>query len=835
MLRHLSTRLAWLSIAVATAVALWASPAAAHALATGTAPASDEVVDSPPSEVVVEFNEPVTPVDAATGVAAPNGDRVDSDVSRGDSPSVLVIEIDADQRGTYLVGYRVVSDDGHPVAGTFTFSVGQRTEAPGADTLIGDTDGLVQALLYTGRFLGYAGLALALGAGVLLAAGARPRAYTARLIAAGLSAVAATAVLGIPLQAAYESGVPLTALDAPALQTVMESPVGLAALLRLLLVLLALPPLRGLITAAEPGRGHLAGLTAVGLAMVATWPLAGHPMATDPVPVAFAADGLHLAAALTWAGGIAALLAIAIKRGACTPAATRRFWVALVPWLLGTVVVAGTATALLHIDSIAALTDTRYGRLVALKALLLTAIVAVGLLTRKALLRDGGDGTKALRRLVGVELALAAAVLAAVVVLVQAVPAKTALLEGAGTAEQAETAALVTTDLYSGQLILEPGRPGPNSVRILVSDSDGEPLEIAEWEAEWGLEGEPAEPLRLIELRGGILGGEISVPEAGRYVFTFTLTDAEGRAATAETALEVALPVAEGPPGVLGQLEAPLLQVPVEVLGQESGGVGGQGRVVAVAADRHRRHERGVGLDQHRLGRGGRGGPAQHRGVLERDVAGEAHEVAAPGALGRERGVPGEAVHHHPLRRPFLVQDRQDVVVGVAVVDDQGLAAALGDLDVAAEGLGLRRAAGLAGAVVVQPGFADRGDPRQCRQLVDRRQRRVQVRRQRRLVGVQRHRRQHPVVGRGQVARPAGRFEVGADLHHGADAGRLGPVDQFADGRLAGFGGARPVLGVAAGDDVEVGVAVADGGRERFGQRGRFGSVHASTIRIRLP
>ncbi|GAB3998085.1 hypothetical protein GCM10029992_22910 [Glycomyces albus] len=158
--------------------ALWASGAWAHALATGTEPAADEVLDTPPAEVVIEFNEPVTPVDAATGVVAPDGDRVDTGIAEGEGPSVMVISIDADQEGTYLVGYRVVSDDGHPVSGTFNFSVGTETEAPGADALIAETDPLVQGLLYANRGIGYAGLALALGGGVLMAAGlgtARPR------------------------------------------------------------------------------------------------------------------------------------------------------------------------------------------------------------------------------------------------------------------------------------------------------------------------------------------------------------------------------------------------------------------------------------------------------------------------------------------------------------------------------------------------------------------------------------------------------------------------------------------------------------------------------------
>jgi copper transport protein len=536
----LATRLAWSSLTAVLVGALWASGAWAHATATKTDPASGAILDAPPSEVVVEFNEPVTPVDAATGVVAPDGDRADTGLSQNDEETELTIAVDADQEGTYLVGYRVVSHDGHPVSGTFTFAVGAETEAPSAEALTAGTDPLVQALLYGNRWFGYAALALALGAGVLLVAGARPRQVVARLVATGLAVVAMTAVLGIPLQAAYETGTSVSGLDSVGLQTVMESNAGLAALLRLLLVLLALPIMRTVVTGEDdPKPLIVTGLAGVGIALAATWPLAGHPMATEPVVVAFVADMVHLAAAMAWAGGVLVLLILALRKDTEVPDTAVETWIALVPWLIANVLVAGLASGLLHIDSIEALTETTYGRLVMLKAALFVVIVVAGLFTRRALLR-GTESRRRLRVAAGVELVFLAVVMAAVAVLVQAVPAKTALLETeTSEAESTETATLVTTDVYSAQVVLEPGRPGPNSVRILADDLEGAPFPATEWTATFGLEGEEAEEMRLIELRTGVLAGEVSLPDEGRWVFTFTLTDAEGNTATAEAAVDV--------------------------------------------------------------------------------------------------------------------------------------------------------------------------------------------------------------------------------------------------------------------------------------------------------
>jgi copper transport protein len=543
-----ATRFAWSSLAAALVGALLgvvfgaltASGAWAHATATKTEPASGALLDAPPSEVVVEFNEPVTPVDAATGVVAPDGDRADTGLTQNEDETTLTIAVDADQEGTYLVGYRVVSHDGHPVSGTFTFSVGAETEAPSAEALTAGTDPFVQALLYGNRWFGYAALALALGAGIFLVLGARPREVPAKLVATGLAVVAMTAVLGLPLQAAYETGTSISNLDAAGLQSVMESNVGLAGLLRLLLVLLALPLMRTVVTSEEEPQPLLvAGLAAVGAALTATWPLAGHPMATEPLVVAFVADLVHLGAAMAWAGGVLVLLILACRKGVEIPDKAAETWLVLVPWLVANVLVAGLASALLHIDSIKALTDTTYGRLVILKAVLFVVIVGAGLFTRRALLRRT-EGQTRLRVTAGVETLFLAAVMAAVAVLVQAVPAKTALLETETTeAQSTETATLVTTDVYSAQLVLEPGRPGPNSVRILADDLEGAPFPAEEWTATYGLEGEAPEEMRLIELRTGILAGEVSLPDDGRYVFTFTLTDAEGNTATAEATVDV--------------------------------------------------------------------------------------------------------------------------------------------------------------------------------------------------------------------------------------------------------------------------------------------------------
>ena len=103
---------------------LSAGPAFAHAELIGTSPAADSSV-SDVTEVTVTAGEELLQVGAeAEGfvIAVSDEDGAfygDGCVSvRGDTASM---DVALSLRGTYTVAYRVISDDGHPVEGTFTF------------------------------------------------------------------------------------------------------------------------------------------------------------------------------------------------------------------------------------------------------------------------------------------------------------------------------------------------------------------------------------------------------------------------------------------------------------------------------------------------------------------------------------------------------------------------------------------------------------------------------------------------------------------------------------------------------------------------------------------
>ncbi len=135
----------------------------------------------------------------------------------------------------------------------------------------------------------------------------------------------------------------------------------------------------------------------------------------------------------------------------------------------------------------------------------------------------------------------------------------------------------------------------------------------------------------------------------------------------------------------------------------------------------------GVGLDEDEFARQDRQGRAQ---VGVRRVSDGASEGGVPAVLGealRHCSVPRIAVEDDALiRARALAQDRQGVLVGVAVVDLQGEAGALRHLDVRTEGLLLRLAARVGGAEIVQAALPHRDDHRVAQARLDGGQRLVE-------------------------------------------------------------------------------------------------------------
>jgi methionine-rich copper-binding protein CopC len=115
-------RIGGLLAAPAVLVAMTPGLASAHSVLLGTAPADTAVVTTVIGEVTLTFNETVHAQFSTVVVTGPG------DVTYSDGPlrvldAVVHQSVFPLRSGGYRVAWRVVSADGHPVSGTFGFTV----------------------------------------------------------------------------------------------------------------------------------------------------------------------------------------------------------------------------------------------------------------------------------------------------------------------------------------------------------------------------------------------------------------------------------------------------------------------------------------------------------------------------------------------------------------------------------------------------------------------------------------------------------------------------------------------------------------------------------------
>lgn len=469
----------------AFAVLGWAAPASAHATLVSTDPAEGAVLATAPGEVTFTFDESVQLVPDGLLAFDASGDPVGIDASA--SGEVVTGDLPGDlDDGTYVITWRVVSADGHPIAGSLTFHVG----APSAKVeqpKIGPTEPgslpTIQAIVHG---LDYVALLLAGGLafflawttrGVRLDDGVRRR--LVRLLRGSAVVAVAAAAVAVPLSGAYQLGsgpggiVDLSSLD-PAL--VRED--------LLVLVLQAL----GLAAAVWSATRQKSGLATDLATALAVWSpaLVGHTRAYEPSTLLVVTDALHLSAGAVWLGGLVGL-AIALPTIAGRPRdavqlLTRFSTVAA--GLLGLLAASGVLLGWRIVGSWSRLFEETYGRLLLVKVALVLVVVAIAAYNRYRLVPQvtsgvGHDrqrrGTGLVRRAVLAEAALLVAVLAVTGFLTQKPPGG----EPPAQPTTADTGAVAgSADDFKVVAVLDPGPGLQRRLIVQVQDATGEPLDL---------------------------------------------------------------------------------------------------------------------------------------------------------------------------------------------------------------------------------------------------------------------------------------------------------------------------------------------------------------------
>lgn len=170
--------------------------------------------------------------------------------------------------------------------------------------------------------------------------------------------------------------------------------------------------------------------TVAALAMGAFPAFTGHANAGDLRAVTLVADTVHVWAVGAWMGGLTIVLLLEHRyrasdstAGSLLPVLVPRFS-PLAMGSVGALATTGVVAAWVHLDGIAALYTSAYGRLLVLKLLLVGGVLALGARNFRRLSPRLGeeDEQAALRRSAAMEITIAALVLAITAVLVRTSP-----------------------------------------------------------------------------------------------------------------------------------------------------------------------------------------------------------------------------------------------------------------------------------------------------------------------------------------------------------------------------------------------------------------------------
>lgn len=123
---RIRTIIAAASVATVAALAV-AAPASAHDTIVSSTPAADSQLATAPTEVVLTFSNDLLSLDGNSGTAMTVSDESGEDWVAGEpvitADTVTVPLAEGMPNGAYTVTWQVVSSDGHPTSGDYSFSL----------------------------------------------------------------------------------------------------------------------------------------------------------------------------------------------------------------------------------------------------------------------------------------------------------------------------------------------------------------------------------------------------------------------------------------------------------------------------------------------------------------------------------------------------------------------------------------------------------------------------------------------------------------------------------------------------------------------------------------
>lgn len=496
----------------------------AHASLDSSVPAANSVLERGPTEVVLDFDDAVTAAVASVELFDADGGSLDvADPVEGDDGTIVRAEVPGGESlvdGLYAVVWRVTSDDGHVIEGSFAFQVGTASTGDSTELLAGlasDDRSAADTAYAIARFAALLGAVVLLGGGWWAAQrnGALAGRRSTRWVIGGAAVLAVCGSV-----AAFLAFV----------ATVGDGPGGALRITTGRLLVARIPLL--VLVALLPRARRWWSLAAVGT--VLTFSAAGHPHALDPWPLWVSVDAVHLSAVAVWFGGLAVLATMRRRELADidVESVARRFStvatvavpVAVVTGVLQTWQIAG------GVGDIAA---TAWGRLLLVKVTLVVVVLGVAGAARWLVQHEGAWS---LRRTMIVEAVVGVVVLGLVAAMVGTAP------RAASAAEPFEATLAAGDAMVS--VVLTPAATGSNELHVVVSRAGGALAPVDGLEARVSLPdaGLPVAPVTLTREGPDHFSGSVTFAQSGTWLLELIVSLDESSSTLVSTEVDVISP-----------------------------------------------------------------------------------------------------------------------------------------------------------------------------------------------------------------------------------------------------------------------------------------------------
>lgn len=473
---RISTLIRLLAVLVTIGVS---QTAFAHAVLLGSTPKAGEMLADSPKELTLNFNEEVGPI--FFKVLDKTGKEVGKPGEiRPDGNNLHLPLGEALANGTYVLTYRVISADTHPVGTTFGFSVGE----PMADMSQMSQSAAESSTPWTyavaaNRWVLYATMLLAAGSALFTLliptpAGVGAATFSLGRTSAIIASVAYLLAIGI-------GGAEMLMGGATALLSVDAWSRGVGSTLTPSAVI-GVPAMLVLIYAFGQGadKPKTGALTVGAVAAIGSFLVTGHAATAAPVWLMATVVAIHLFGASFWFGALYPLFKTAGTTDATQAGVVMTKFSVWAMFSVGLIILSGLAISFVQVESPSKLLGNAYGAGLVRKLVLVAIILGLAAYNKLVLTPalEKGDATAShrIRRTIRIEIVVYVLILGAAMSLTLTTPPRAIMAPGAGGMAMMNEGfkATVQANGYTVDLDITPAKAGENMIMATIKDKDGQ-------------------------------------------------------------------------------------------------------------------------------------------------------------------------------------------------------------------------------------------------------------------------------------------------------------------------------------------------------------------------